>query len=102
MDKDQLDKLLASLAARDEALASRDNIIEQQQSSMTKMLEKIEDLSTVQRPQHDADNIRPPHGPGKSVEDIRKDKYLNLYQNLQSVLILNPTSILLELISENG
>ena len=82
MDKDHIDKLMASLTARDEALRSRDSIIEQQQSSMTKLLEKIEDLTKVQRPQQPDLHNRPP-APGKTAEDIRKDKYLSLYQNLQ-------------------
>ena len=82
MDKGQIDKLIASITAHDEALASRYSIIEQQQSSMTKLLEKIEDLTTVQRPPQPDVHNRPP-APGKTAEDIRKDKYLNLYQNLQ-------------------
>ena len=99
MDKDQIDKLLACMTARDErlqefseALANRDIIIEKQQESMSKLIERVETLTSVQQQQPTdagnngpgAANNRPQHvSLARSAENIRKDKMLNLYQNLQ-------------------
>ena len=63
MDKDQIDRILATLEAREvrlqemsEALANKDSMIEKQQESMNKqqesmnkLLEKVESLTTVQQ-----------------------------------------------------
>ena len=56
MDKDQIDRILATLTAREErlqemseALASKDSMIEKQQESMNRLLEKVESLTTVQQ-----------------------------------------------------
>ena len=95
MDKEQIDIVLASLSACDdrlaefsEALASRDTIIEKQQESMNKLIERIELLTNVQQTSVSGSvatgsNIRPHIPQVRSAEDIRKDKMLNLYQNLQ-------------------
>ena len=93
MDKDQIDRILATLEAREErlqelseALANKDSMIEKQQESMNKLLEKVESLTTVQQQLPGGANNAPQGNrllPVRAPEDIRKDKLLNIYQNLQ-------------------
>ena len=49
-----------------EALVRRDGVIEQQQTNLTELVERIKELSTAR------DGDGPPRPPPKIVEDIRK------------------------------
>ena len=75
MDKEQVDTIMATLKARDD-------IIERQQTSLEKLLERIETL-TAAAPQGEAPVHVPARAPVKTTEEIHKEKVLNVYQNLQ-------------------
>ena len=93
MDKEQIDRMLACMTAREErlqemseALNNRETIIEKQRESMNLLIQKIESLTNVQQQPPGGANNDPGFSrlqPVRSPEDIRKDKLLNLYQNLQ-------------------
>ena len=95
MDKEQIERILSVMTSREdrlqelsEAISNRDVIIERQQESMNRLIQKVEDLTTVHPPRGPAGDVIHAPGlnrlqPGRSPEDIRKDKLFNLYQNLQ-------------------
>ena len=91
MEKEQLDILLASIQAKDAQIATRDAQIDARDEALAKMLQKIDELTTSSGtpttrggPSGSGGGApHPPRVPGKSPEEIHKDKILNVYQNLQ-------------------
>ena len=84
---------MASLTSRDErlqelseALKGRDAIIDKQQDTMEKLVQRVETLTNAAVPpvvNMDAGAVVNRGPPAKSPEDIHKEKILNVYQNLQ-------------------
>ena len=89
--EDLTKKFLESLAERDKSLAERDKIIEKQQEAMEKLMDRLthSDDASAEEPSGTSGSggrrsaiVGSNYAP-RSEADIRKDKYLNLFQNLQ-------------------